>query len=252
MLILFILLPLGFLFEIFAVLPSEHEFLSKGWNVRVAVLALLGLNAFAAVQKVISVGPNGGCSDLPAIQKLGYRFCNNCQLNEPPRSHHLCNKCAFRRDHHCSFVAVCIGHFNQRYYINAVCNFWIIATCAFRRDHHCSFVAVCIGHFNQRYYINAICNFWIIATVCMLWNWSFMWTALGGFSPLQIWELIVPHLALLLRVINFKQFFCVAVFVCSFTVFIFLCYLIVAQCFCLFRGQTRVEYLLVNNINKLN
>nr|CDP96603.1 BMA-DHHC-1, isoform b [Brugia malayi] len=54
----------------------------------VGILMLFGLNAFANVYKVISVGPNGNCSDLPAVQKHGYRFCYNCQLNEPPRSHH--------------------------------------------------------------------------------------------------------------------------------------------------------------------
>ncbi|VDK67843.1 unnamed protein product [Onchocerca ochengi] len=210
MFILFILLPLGFLFEIFVVLPNEHEMMTKGWNLRVGILMFLGLNAFANVYKIISVGPNGNYSDLPAVQKQGYRFCYNCQLNEPPRSHHcpVCGKCAFRRDHHCSFVAVCIGHFNQRYYISAVCSLWIISS------------------------------------VMVIWNWSFMWTALGGFSPLQLWELIVPHLALIFRIISFTEFLCVMIFVFSFTVFVFLCYLITAQLFCLYRGQTRVEYLL--------
>nr|CDP96602.1 BMA-DHHC-1, isoform d [Brugia malayi] len=210
MFILFILLPLGFLFEIFAILPTEHEVMSKGWNLRVGILMLFGLNAFANVYKVISVGPNGNCSDLPAVQKHGYRFCYNCQLNEPPRSHHC-----------------------------PVCD-----RCVFRRDHHSSFVAVCVGHFNQRYYISAICSLWIISLTVLMWNWSFMWTSLGGFSPLQLWELIVPHLALIFRIISFSQFLCVMTFIFSFTVFVFLCYLITAQLFCLYRGQTRMEYLM--------
>ncbi|VDN08422.1 unnamed protein product [Thelazia callipaeda] len=210
MCILFIILPLGFLLEIFVILTTEHEILSKGWNLRVGALTLLGLNAFANVYKVISVGPNGRYFDLPSIQKPGYRFCYNCQLNEPPRSFHC-----------------------------PVCDI-----CAFRRDHHCSFVAVCIGHFNQRYYIVAICNLWLVSTFFLIWNWSFMWASLGGFSPLQVWELIVPHLALMFRIINFSQFLCVMFFVFSFTVFIFLCYLVAAQFFCIYRGQTRVEFLL--------
>ncbi|VDM20812.1 unnamed protein product [Wuchereria bancrofti] len=213
MFILFVLLPFGFLFEIFAILPTEHEVMSKGWNLRVGILMLFGLNAIANVYKVISVGPNGNCSDLPAVQKHGYRFCYNCQLNEPPRSHH------------------CPGNF--------ICD-----RCVFRRDHHCSFVAVCIGHFNQRYYISAICMLIDNYIGCFRWNWSFMWTSLGGFSPLQLWELIVPHLALIFRIISFSQFLCVMTFIFSFTVFVFLCYLITAQLFCLYRGQTRVEYLM--------
>uniref|UniRef100_A0A914ZI54 Palmitoyltransferase n=2 Tax=Parascaris univalens TaxID=6257 RepID=A0A914ZI54_PARUN len=208
--ILFILLPLGFIFEIFAILPQWYETLSEAWVWRVCVLSYLGLNAFTNVYKMIAVGPNGYCSDLPALVKPGYHYCHSCQLNEPPRSHHcpVCDKCALRRDHHCSFAAVCVGHFNQRYYVAAVSNLWIIS----------------------------------FAT--LLWNWSFMWSALGGFSALQLWQLVVPHLALLARVISFSQFLCVMVFVFALTVFLFLTYLIGAQLFCFYRGQTRVEFLM--------
>ncbi|VDO34033.1 unnamed protein product [Brugia timori] len=235
MFILFILLPLGFLFEIFAILPTEHEVMSKGWNLRVGILMLFGLNAFANVYKVISVGPNGNCSDLPAVQKHGYRFCYNCQLNEPPRSHHcpVCDRCVFRRDHHSSFVAVCVGHFNQRYYISAICSLWIISLTnriPFHFIISVSFKCLMVPVDN---YMG-----------CFRWNWSFMWTSLGGFSPLQLWELIVPHLALIFRIISFSQFLCVMTFIFSFTVFVFLCYLITAQLFCLYRGQTRMEYLM--------
>ncbi|MCP9265259.1 Palmitoyltransferase [Dirofilaria immitis] len=198
MFILFVVLPFGFLFEIFAILPTEHEVMSKGWNLRVGILMLFGLNAFANVYKIISVGPNGKHSDLPAVQKHGYRYCYNCQLNEPPRSRHcpVCDKCAFRR------------------------------------DHHCSFVAVCIGHFNQRYYISAICSLWIISSVMLTWNWSFMWTSLGGFSPLQLWELIFFRISLRddLRLFIYR----IRLSVLS----------DYSSAFCLYRGQTRVEYLL--------
>lgn len=65
-----------------------YSYFFQGWNLRVGMLMLFGLNAFANVYYIISVGPNGNCSDLPAVQKQGYRFCYDCQLNEPPRSHH--------------------------------------------------------------------------------------------------------------------------------------------------------------------
>ncbi|VDM29762.1 unnamed protein product [Toxocara canis] len=86
--ILFVLLPLGFIFEIFAVLPQYHEIFSEGWTWRVCILSYLGINAFANVYKMITVGPNGCTSDLPALMKPGYHYCHSCQLNEPPRSHH--------------------------------------------------------------------------------------------------------------------------------------------------------------------
>lgn len=65
-----------------------YSYFFQEWNLRVGILIFLGLNAFANVYNIISVGPNGNCSDLPAVQKQGYRFCYQCQLNEPPRSHH--------------------------------------------------------------------------------------------------------------------------------------------------------------------
>ncbi|VDK51491.1 unnamed protein product [Anisakis simplex] len=192
MFILFIMLPLGFVFEIFVILPRCYDIFSESWIWRVCILSYLGINAFTNIYKMIVVGPNGRCSELPALIKPGYHYCHNCQLNEPPRSHHCptCDKCALRRDHHCSFAAVCVGHFNQR------------------------------------------------------WNWSFMWSALGGFTVMQLWQLVVPHIALLARVITFSQFLCVMVFVFALTVSLFLTYLIGAQLFCLYRGQTRVEYLM--------
>ena len=34
----------------------------------------------------------------------------------------VCDMCVFRRDHHCSFGAVCVGHFNQRYFMASILN----------------------------------------------------------------------------------------------------------------------------------
>lgn len=72
-----------------------------------------------------------------------------------------------------------------------------------------------------------------------------MWLSFDGISVLMLWQLIVPHLALIFRVITFSQFLCVLLYVSSLVVFLFLFYLASAQIFCLYRGQTRVEYLMV-------
>ncbi|MFH4975851.1 hypothetical protein AB6A40_002560 [Gnathostoma spinigerum] len=208
--ILFVLLPLGFLVEIFVVLPYYFPIFSQSWIVRLVLLSYFGLNAFINIYKIVKVGPNGLGSDLPALNKPGFRYCYDCQLNEPPRSFHcpVCDKCAFRRDHHCSFVATCIGHFNHRYYVAAVCSLLIIAS------------------------------------VCLTWNLSLMWDNFGGLSIGQIWLLIVPHIALIFRVISLSDFIHIVLFSVSFGVVLFLVYLIGAQIFCLWRGQTRVEYLM--------
>ena len=73
-----------------------------------------------------------------------------------------------------------------------------------------------------------------------------MWSALGNFSLLQYWQIFLPHLALFFRFLSLSQFFSVMVFVLTMTTLMFITYLAAAQIFCLYRGQTRVEYLLVS------
>lgn len=58
---------------------------------------------------------------------LSWRFCPRCDLQVPPRSHHciICDRCILKRDHHCYITGVCVGYFNQRYFI--ILNFYIAA-----------------------------------------------------------------------------------------------------------------------------
>ncbi|ELU06675.1 hypothetical protein CAPTEDRAFT_220147 [Capitella teleta] len=58
-------------------------------------------------------------------ESLKWRTCSVCGLRAPPRSHHciICNRCVLKRDHHCYMTGVCVGFYNQRYFI--VLNFYI-------------------------------------------------------------------------------------------------------------------------------
>lgn len=46
-------------------------------------------------------------------------FCEYCRMLRPAKSWHCrkCNVCILKRDHHCTFIARCIGLHNQRYFI---------------------------------------------------------------------------------------------------------------------------------------
>ena len=45
--------------------------------------------------------------------------CARCEQESPARAHHcpLCQTCILKRDHHCFFMTVCVGYYNQKYFI---------------------------------------------------------------------------------------------------------------------------------------
>lgn len=49
----------------------------------------------------------------------GPRFCKKCNVFKPPRSHHCstCKKCILKMDHHCPWIANCVGFFNHGHFI---------------------------------------------------------------------------------------------------------------------------------------
>ena len=43
-------------------------------------------------------------------------YCKKCHNPRPPRSHHckICRKCTLKMDHHCTWIANCVGYYNQK------------------------------------------------------------------------------------------------------------------------------------------
>ncbi|GMT05438.1 hypothetical protein PENTCL1PPCAC_27612 [Pristionchus entomophagus] len=208
-----VLLPIGFVFEMFFVVGDFYHPWSSDWLLRVGILTGLYANCLINYVLMVRTGPNGRSNALPNTVQAGFRFCHSCRAQSPPRAYHC-----------------------------PVCD-----SCAFRRDHHCSFGAVCVGHFNQRYFLAAVVNLWIVISTIVTYNWPWLSIRLGHFSIIQWWQLMLPHLALVFRLISFTQFLSILVMSFSLVSFLFVTYLLVAQVFnvfCLVRGQTRVEYLL--------
>jgi len=60
--------------------------------------------------------------------KFGVRFCRRCKLYKPDRSHHcsVCQSCVLRMDHHCPWIATCVGYHNHKFFLLTI--FYAILT----------------------------------------------------------------------------------------------------------------------------
>lgn len=49
-------------------------------------------------------------------------MCQRCLRTKPDRTHHCsqCNQCILKMDHHCPWVANCIGFRNHKYFLNMI------------------------------------------------------------------------------------------------------------------------------------
>lgn len=64
-----------------------------------------------------------------AKEQGGPRFCKWCKCYKPDRCHHcrVCGACVLRMDHHCPWVANCIGFRNHKYFLLLVVYAWLSA-----------------------------------------------------------------------------------------------------------------------------
>lgn len=62
-------------------------------------------------------------------------YCKRCRIITPPRAMHcvLCDRCILGMDHHCPWLAGCIGHHNHPYFFLFL--FYVVFGCAFLSLH---------------------------------------------------------------------------------------------------------------------
>jgi hypothetical protein len=76
------------------------------------------------------------------------------------------------------------------------------------------------------------------------WHSAYLAASIGGMSIYTFWYLVAPHVAFILRFIGFTQFLIVGVCMTTLACTALTAYFVAAQLFCIYRGQTRPEFLL--------
>ena len=89
----------------------------------ISILIFEPLALFTIITHLKSMLTSPGYVPIPFNQiisnekeKKGENFCKQCNNNRPPRAHHckICKKCTLKMDHHCPWVANCVGYYNQK------------------------------------------------------------------------------------------------------------------------------------------
>lgn len=160
-----------YLFALFVVLPSLNEvFVPHSVHIVLGTFVFLNILGNLYMTKVNDSSTRRMI--LPALLKPGWHFCAACEANSPTRAFH-CNKCN---------------------------------VCVLKRDHHCTFACCCIGIKNFRYFLVFLAYLALGAFYASIFNLSFIWDVLGGFSLFSVAAHLVPFVFFLFGYLSFKAF----------------------------------------------
>ncbi|XP_050670208.1 probable palmitoyltransferase ZDHHC24 [Leptidea sinapis] len=120
LLIIFILIPLFIYFELCVVLPAVVH---KEWCIQYclhylcATFLLLNIIGNMIFGMFTDTSIKGRIINVDI--KENWTLCSVCECLRPPRSWHCdtCDVCVLKRDHHCTFLACCVGYYNHRYFM---------------------------------------------------------------------------------------------------------------------------------------
>ncbi|PJF19899.1 Palmitoyltransferase [Paramicrosporidium saccamoebae] len=104
-----------------------------GWVVYLGTINLLLVMSFWSFFAVALTSPGEVSREYrtdSSERRKHLRLCKKCDMIKPPRAHHCshgCGSCILKMDHHCPWVANCIGFWNHGHFLRYTAYTWLAA-----------------------------------------------------------------------------------------------------------------------------
>uniref|UniRef100_A0A8C4PYP9 Palmitoyltransferase n=1 Tax=Eptatretus burgeri TaxID=7764 RepID=A0A8C4PYP9_EPTBU len=110
--------------EVLMLVLNQHS--STDRYLQLTLFVALSVNLMGNVCQFVRNDPSIRGVFLHPVYAHGWRFCDQCETQVPPRSAHCfaCDVCVLRRDHHCTFLSTCVGFANYRYFMGGLATLW--------------------------------------------------------------------------------------------------------------------------------
>ncbi|ESO86565.1 hypothetical protein LOTGIDRAFT_195011 [Lottia gigantea] len=200
-------------YELIHIMPFYVR--QSGWNswvyIHIITSLYLAHNIYGNMYMLATTDTTGSGMVWPTqgtSTENGWRYCDVCHCNYPPRSHHckICDQCVLKRDHHCWFAGYCIGYHNHRYYLALV--FHMV----------------------------------LAAIYCNVYNFQFVSQIKGGFGFWTILSFVGPHVGLMLGYYDLYTFFITTLTSTGSLLLFLFSWMLVIQMQQLKYGQTKHEH----------
>lgn len=119
LLIVLVLIPSFFFFELCIVLPTVVEEWTVPYFIHLFIAHFLLFNIISNMIYGMFTNTSIKGRVLDSYGKSSWNVCTVCECYRPPRAWHCttCDICILKRDHHCTFFACCVGYYNHRYFM---------------------------------------------------------------------------------------------------------------------------------------
>ncbi|KAK4156338.1 Palmitoyltransferase pfa3 [Chaetomidium leptoderma] len=102
-----------------AAVVGTSLFLLLNWSYTVAVFTPPGSTTNDNGYSTLPTHAAPSATSFTVKSNGELRFCKKCQARKPDRAHHCstCRRCVLKMDHHCPWLATCVGLHNQKAFV---------------------------------------------------------------------------------------------------------------------------------------